>query len=85
MATKKIKTLVKRDHKLGKDAYVLGRIVGAMAVMCKNDPANGLEYGRGYCKNGTIIVAETTDEEYEAFAKVIESWYAGLCIFNYVG
>lgn len=84
METRKIKTLVKRDHILGKDNYVLGRIMGAMAVMCKEDPAMGLELGRGYCEKGAIIVAETTDEKYEAFASVIENWYAGLCIFNYV-
>jgi hypothetical protein len=85
MEKRLIKTLVKGDHKLGKDTYVLGRIVGAMAVMCKEDPAMGLELGRGYCKNGDrIIVTETTDEKYETFIRVIESWYTGLCIFNYV-
>lgn len=81
---KRIKTLVKSEHTLGKDLYVLGRIMGAMAVMCKEDPATGMEFGRGRCEYGSIFVTETTDEKYEAFTYVIENWYPGLCIFNYV-
>lgn len=84
MGTRIIKTLVKREHPLGIDKYVLGRIVGAMAVMCKEDPAMGIEFGRGVCDRGSIIVTETTDEKYKAFAEVIESWYPALCIFDYV-
>lgn len=84
METRLIKTLVKADHTLGKDNYVLGRIMGAMAVMCKEDPATGLEFGRGCCEKGAIFVTETTDEKYEAFSRVIENWYTGLCIFDYV-
>ena len=83
MEARVIKTLVKGDRILGNDNFVLGRIMGAMAVMCKDDPAMGLEYGRGYCEDGHIFVTETTDEKYKAFANVIESWYPGLCIFDY--
>lgn len=84
MKTRKIKTLVKSDHTLGKDMFVLGRIMGAMAVTCKEDPAKGLEFARGYCDNGHIFVTETTDEKYETFANIVENWYSGLCIFDYV-
>lgn len=84
MDARQIKTLVKNDHKLGKDVFVLGRIMGAMAVMCKEDPAKGIEFGRGRCEQGNIFVTETTTEKYEAFTNVIEEWYPGLCIFNYV-
>ena len=84
MKTRLIKTLVKKDHKLGKDMLVLGRILGAMAVICMEDPVNGIEYGRGLCADGYIIASNTTDEKYERFANVIESWYAGLCVFDYV-
>lgn len=84
MAARKIKTLVKSEHTLGNDKVVLGRILGAMAVMCKEDPANGLEFGRGHCDRGIIIVAETTEEKYSQFTNVIERWYPGLCIFDYV-
>ena len=52
--------------------------------MCKEDPANGLEFGRGNCDRGIIIVTETTDEKYSQFTNVIESWYPGLCVFDYV-
>lgn len=84
METRTIKTLVKSNHKLGTDVFVLGRIMGAMAVMCKDDPAKGLEYGQGICGSGHIFVAKTTDEKYEAFTNVIEEWYPGLCVFDYV-
>ena len=84
METRVIKTLVKNDRALGRNMFVLGRIMGAMAVMCKEDPANGLEFGRGYCEHGNIFVTETTDEKYAAFANVIENWYSGLCVFDYV-
>ena len=84
MNAKVFKTLVKDDHKLGKDNFVFGRIMGAMAVMCKDDPAMGLESGWGHCDNGKIIKTETTVEQYGAFASVIENWYTGLCIFDYV-
>lgn len=42
METRRIKTLVKADHKLGKDLFVLGRIMGAMVVMCNEDPRDGI-------------------------------------------
>lgn len=84
MEKRQIKTLVRADRKLGKDRFILGRIMGAMAVMCKEDPANGLEFGRGCCDKGHIFVTETTDEKYKAFTDVVENWYAGLCIFDYV-
>ena len=80
-----IKTLVKYDHALGKDDFVLGRVMGAMAAICKDDPAMGIEKGRGRCKDGNIFVAETTFEKYDTFAQVVESWYPGLCIFGYEG
>lgn len=84
METRKFKTLVKSEHALGNDKLVLGRIIGAMAVMCKDDPANGLEHGRGVCDRGHILVVETTCEKYDSFADVIENWYKDLCIFDYV-
>lgn len=84
METKRFKTLVKSEHALGEDMFVLGRIMGAMAVMCKEDPATGVEFGRGYCASGNIFVTETTDEKYAAFANVVENWYTGLCVFDYV-
>lgn len=84
METRKIKTLVKDDHKFGNSKFILGRIMGAMAVMCKEDPATGLEFGHGCCEHGHIIMTETTDEKYEAFTHVIENWYEGLCVFDYV-
>lgn len=84
MKTRLIKTLVRNDRALGNDDYVLGRIMGAMAVLCKDDPALGAEYGRGCCEHGNIFVTKTTDERYAAFAYIVEHWYSGLCVFDYV-
>ena len=84
MTKRRIKTLVKYDHALGKNEYVFGRISGVMAVMCKDDPVNGLEFVRERCDIGDILTTDTTDEKYEAFTNVIKNWYAGLCIFDYV-
>ena len=83
METRVFKTLIKGDHALGKDDFVLGRIMGAMAVMCKEDPARGLEIGRACRKDCNIFATETTKEKYEAFANVIENWYPDLCVFGY--
>lgn len=85
METRRIKTLVRAEHKLGKDVFVRGRIMGAMAILCKEDPITGIEFGWGRCDDGCIYLTETTDEKYEAFTKVIEGWYPGLCIFDYMG
>lgn len=84
MDTRIFKTLVKNDHTLGKNKFVLGRIIGAMSVMCKEDPAHGAEYGHGRIDVGAVIVTKTTEEKYAAFADLIESWYEGLCTFDYV-
>lgn len=78
------KTLIKADHKLGKDDFVFGRIMGAMAVLCKDDPAMGIESGYSLLRNGDrVIIAKTTIRQYDSFVNVIESWYPGLCVFKY--
>ena len=86
MGTRKIKTFVNGEHvTYGKNEYVLGRIMGAMAVMCEKDPTKG-EFAIDAFRNGDrILKVKTTDEKYEAFTSLIESWYPGLCIFDYDG
>ena len=75
------KTIVKYDHDLGGEEYVLGRISGIQLAMCDEDPKNGFvwSYVPGV---GDMIKTECTSEQYDAFAKVIEKLYPGLCIFD---
>lgn len=76
------KTLVKAKHKNGRNKYVRGRISGIQRIMCVGD------YKKEFANThiiGTGIMMETecTSEQYDAFAKVIEELYPGLCIFDY--
>ena len=83
MEMRQIRTLVKADHKLGGNQFVLGRISGAMAAMCKEEPTS-LEFGIGACDQGAILTTETTDAKYKNFTNAIENWFPGLCVFDYV-
>ena len=76
------KTIVRADHDLGGEEYVLGRIRGIQLAMCDEDPKNGFvwSYVPGV---GDVIKTECTPEKYGAFTKVIEELYPGLCIFDY--
>lgn len=76
-------TMVKGDHKLGRNEYVAGRISGIECVLCNGgtkkqfpwdyNPENGDRRTKTFC----------TKEEYDNFANMIEYLYPGLCIFNY--
>lgn len=87
METRKIKTFVNGNNvTYGKNKFVLGRISGAMAVMCEDALTTKGEFAIDSFRNGDrIFKVRTTDEKYKAFASVIERWYPGLCIFDYDG
>ena len=76
------KTIVRADHKFGDSKYIRGRISGIQLAMCDEDPKNGFiwSYVPGV---GGMTKTECTPEKYDAFAKVIEKLYPGLCIFDY--
>ena len=76
------KTIVRADNKFGDSEYVRGRISGIQLAMCDEDPKNGFvwSYVPGV---GDMIKTECTPEKYDAFTKVIENLYSGLCIFDY--
>lgn len=74
------KTLVKRNHRLGDNDYVLGRISGISD--CLLGPALG-PWARPRNGVGKIRAHICTRKDYEDFAEVIEEMYPGLCIFDY--
>lgn len=76
-------TLVKEDHKLGKNEYIHGRISGILKVLCTKD---GVEFGMRELSNvGLILTTECTKSNYYKFMEVIEDLYPGLCEFDYKG
>lgn len=74
-----IKTLIRKDHKLGNNAYVRGRISGIQSVICPRK----IEFGNGRNEEGFILVAECTPEKYDDFMNTVENMYPGLCKFDY--
>lgn len=80
------KTLVKADHKLGGNKYVLGRISGIKYVVCDTLGLSEMDQvisGNGQTEAGHILKTECTAECYSAFTDIIESHYPGLCVFDY--
>lgn len=75
----KIKTLIRKDHKLGDNVYVRGKISGIQSVMCPRK----IEFGNGQNDEGFILVAECTPEQYDDFMNFVEDIYPGLCVFDY--
>ena len=82
MEKEKYYTVVKADHKLGKNDYVFGRIMGISWAMLHSD--REIEFGTGELEDGSkIIVHECTGKQYDDFVDVIEKQYPDLCIFGY--
>ena len=83
MEKRKFYTLIKADHKLGKDSYVKGRISGLMEALCNENPGKDILFGRGGTELGEIHTVETTNERYKKFVEVVELEYPNLCEFDY--
>ena len=82
MENKIFKTIVRADHKFGDSDYVRGRISGIQLAMCAKDPKK--EFVWSYVPRvGDMMKTECTSEQYDAFIKIIEELYPGLCIFDY--
>lgn len=79
------KTLVKGDHKLGCNEYVMGRISGIEYVLCNGGTKPQQQFPWDYNpENGDHrMMTFCTKKEYDNFANMIEYLYPGLCIFNY--
>lgn len=80
MGKRIFKTLIKKDHKLGKNLYVKGRLSGFANLLCKDykDP-----HGNTECERGWILVNRCSPRRYLKFVKVAEEVYPDLCEFNY--
>jgi hypothetical protein len=81
MSKKIFYTLVKEDHTLGGNKYILGRISGIRSVLCAEELGNTL--ANMHVEEGTILSALCTDKQYKDFTKYVEERYPNLCIFNY--
>ena len=76
------KTILKDDHELIDNEYVLGRISGIKLAMCDKDPTKGFIWEH-ICGVGHMLKTECTSDQYDAFTKIIEELYPGFCIFDY--
>ena len=83
MRKKMFYTVIKADHKLGGIEYIKGRIHGIMTAICYKNSGNEILQGVGENELGFIIITKTTTRRYRKFAKITETRYPGLCIFDY--
>lgn len=78
-------TLIKKEHKLGENEYVQGRINGIMEILC-NGKRNGIDEpaiaGRRIPGVGELMLTECEPEQYEVFKNLIEKHHPGLCEFD---
>ena len=83
MEKRKFRTLIKGDHKVYSNEYVVGRINGFMIAMCMDDPM-GRSYGinRNRKTGDRIMTVETTEARYVRFMEVVNSRYPDLCEFD---
>lgn len=76
------KTLIRKDHKLGENEYVEGRISGIMFCLCA-DLAKNKGYVNKVTDKGIILSVMTTPDKYKKFCGVVKELYPYLCEFNY--
>ncbi len=83
---RKIYTLVKEDHKFGKNSYVRGKIHSYKELICDGErdgiskPAFAWKVVSGV---GEVIATVCTQEQYDRFSQMVEKHYPGLCEFDY--
>lgn len=76
METRKFTTLI--SGKFVDNDYVLGRIIGAMDVICKENPIDRHSYGMAKTSTCVILVTKTTQKRYDKFIKIVKAWYPKL-------
>ena len=84
MEKKIFDTLVKKNHKLGGNEYVTGRIHGMMEAICRNEdgfdePVPCLWHIPGV---GDVMTTYCEPEKYESFKNLVEKNYPDLCEFD---
>lgn len=80
MENQKFKTLVKSEHNLGGNDYILGRISG-IGLMVKD--YEDVTYPIQRIEEGNIITMKCTLAQYENFINAVETHYPELCKFYY--
>ena len=99
MKKQTFKTLIKKDHMLGDNNYVYGRIFGIAEMLCdivgeiiecvdKNGDTHFVrEYNGSFINRPTYgdlyLSMECTQEQYEKFKSYIEDIYPDLCEFYF--
>lgn len=83
MDKKIFKTLIKKDHKLGENKYVHGRISGFQSVICNEHP-EGMYATISSDKGLLLLTHRCTAEQYEKFRIRVAEEYPGLCEFDVV-
>lgn len=82
----KFRTLVKKDHKFGKNKYMLGRLVGFQQILCEGSDKEDHKpsYGIGENEEGCILVCKCAPDVYAKFTEVVKREFPeDLCVFNY--
>ena len=81
MEKREVVTLIRKEHKLGDNAYVKGRIsgIGYMLLYDKD----GLEYANAKNDDGFLLTHKCNVDQYMEFMEIVEKLYPGLCIFDY--
>lgn len=80
MEKRKFYTIVRSNHKLSGNNYVLGFIRGIECAMCGSEE---MKCGHGKSADGEwIIPTVCTEEQYRAFADMVSKIYPCLCEFD---
>ena len=74
------KTYIRKDHRLGKNKYVLGMISGILHAICCRD--EDIRPGMGSTKEYYIIPVTCTKDQYMEFTRVVGPLYGDLCTFQ---
>ena len=82
MEKREVQTLVKKDHVLGDNIYVKGRISGIGHVLLQDKSV--LSYANIEIEKGCILTHKCDVNQYSEFMEIVEDLYPGLCIFDYI-
>lgn len=82
MEKKLFRTLIKNNTVLGEKSYVQGKISGYQDIICDRDEET--TFANIGSEKGTILTTKCTELQYDAFKKMVEKHYPGVCEFDYV-
>ena len=73
MVTLRIEVLMQKDHKLGDNEFVKGKISGMFECICRTEEKH--RYALRNFSFGTVFTAKATAEEYVELKSMIEECY----------